>query len=233
MLQFDVPKSSDRLDRRRSVVGQIFDVLRAEIIALQLAPGSAISRSALAERFGVSLTPIREALLRLEQQGLVEVYPQSGTLVSLIDVRQAHQSQFLRIAVEMEVSERIASNPSAYDLSEVGAIHDEMVSIWRKTTEPRAIRSPDQSFHAAMCDAVGQRELWDLVVARSGNIDRMRSIHIYPGKVEQILREHGNLLDALRAGDVAGARATMRLHLSGTLRAIDELKATYPHYFLA
>jgi len=215
------------------VVNQIFDVLRNEIIGLQLAPGSDVSRSALAARFGVSQTPIREALLRLEQQGLVDVFPQSGTMISLIDTRQARQAQFLRVAVEAEVAETISQNPTAYDLSEAEAILAEMWRIWRGTNDPRAIRPPDQSFHAALCEAVGHGELWELVVARSGNVDRMRSINIFPGKAEKILAEHAELLEALNAGDAARARAAVRLHLSGTLRAVDDMRAAYPHYFLS
>jgi DNA-binding GntR family transcriptional regulator len=226
-----IAASSDRIDRRRPVVGQIFDILRNEIIALQLAPGTDISRLALVERFGVSQTPIREALLRLEQQGLVEVFPQSGTAVSLIDVRQANQSQFLRIAVESQVAETIASDPRAYDLHEAESILAEMQRIWRGTNDAHAIRPPDQSFHAALCEAVGHGELWELVVARSGNVDRMRSINIYPGKAERILGEHAELIAALKAGDPQRARNAVHTHLSGTLRAVDELRAAYPHYF--
>lgn len=232
MLPSEINKPSSRLDRRRPVVGQIFDLLRGEIIALQLEPGTPISRSALAERFGVSQTPVREALLRLEQQGLIEVYPQSGTMISLIDVRQAHQSQFLRIAVESEVAETIASAPGSYDLSEAEAILEDMRRIWRGTNDPRAIRPPDQTFHAALCEAVGHGELWELVVARSGNVDRLRSINVYPGKAEKILGEHAELLEAMRVGDPVRARAAIRLHLSGTLRAVDEMRTAYPHYFL-
>ena len=213
------------------MVNQIFDVLRNEIIGLQLAPGSDVSRSALAARFGVSQTPIREALLRLEQQGLVDVFPQSGTMISLIDTRQARQAQFLRVAVEAEVAETISQNPTAYDLSEAEAILAEMWRIWRGTNDPRAIRPPDQSFHAALCEAVGHGELWDLIVARSGNVDRLRSINVYPGKVEKILKEHGQLLSALRRGDADAAESTIRLHLSDTLGAADEIKSASPHYF--
>ncbi|KRA44944.1 GntR family transcriptional regulator [Devosia sp. Root635] len=226
------PASPARLDRRLPVVNQIFDALRNEIIALHLEPGSDVSRSALAARFGVSQTPIREALLRLEQQGLVDVFPQSGTMISLIDARQAAQAQFLRVAVEAEVAETIARKPTAYDLSEAEAILAEMWRIWRGTNDPRAIRPPDQSFHAALCEAVGHGELWEQVVARSGNVDRLRSINIYPGKAERILAEHGELLDALKAGDAPRARAAVRIHLSETLRAVDDLRTAYPHYFL-
>lgn len=223
----------DRLDRRQPVVGQIVSLLRADIISLHLEPGTALSRAALAERFGVSQTPIREALLQLEQQGLIDVYPQSGTLVSLIDVEQAYRSQFLRIALECEVAHTLASNPSRYDLRPAEETIEEMRANWLHTNDARAIRPSDQQFHALLFEAVGQGELWDIVQARSGNVDRMRSINIYPGKAERVIAEHTAWIAAIRAGDPQRARETVRTHLSDTLRAVDQMRAAYPHYFLA
>lgn len=220
-----------RLDRRRPVVNQIFDILRADIIALRLAPGAALSRNALAARFAVSQTPIRDALLRLEEQGLVEIRPQSSTRVSLIDARQARQSHFLRLAVELEVARTIARAPARYRLDQPQAILRDMRGVWQRTGDPAAIRPPDQAFHAALCTAVGHHEVWELIVARSGNVDRLRSIYVYPGKIEKILSEHEALLGALAAGDEAGAEQTVRTHLGGTLGAIEEMRAARPQYF--
>ena len=82
MLERSFPDRNDiRLDRRLPVAAQIFEILRAQIISLELAPGTPLARPALAESFGVSQTPVRDALLRLEQEGLVIVHPQSSTLV--------------------------------------------------------------------------------------------------------------------------------------------------------
>ena len=83
------PRSTERLDRDRQAAPQVFDRLRSMIISLALPPGSALSRAALAGQFGVSSTPIRDALMRLDEEGLVEVFPQYATVVSRIDVRLA------------------------------------------------------------------------------------------------------------------------------------------------
>ena len=73
------------------------------IIALELPPGSPLSRAALATQFGVSSTPIRDALMRLAEEGLVDVFPQHATVVSRIDVGLAQQAHFLRQALELEI----------------------------------------------------------------------------------------------------------------------------------
>ena len=86
----------------------MFERLRDTIISLKLPPGSPLSRAALAEQFGVSSTPIRDALMRLDEEGLVEVFAQYATVVSRIDVGLAQQAHFLRQALELEIVRSLA-----------------------------------------------------------------------------------------------------------------------------
>ena len=79
---------------------RVYSELRARILAFDLPPGTTLSRADLAEAHGVSQSPIREALQRLRDEGLVLIYPQSRTVVSRIDMRQLFETQFLRVAVE-------------------------------------------------------------------------------------------------------------------------------------
>ena len=91
-----------------SASSRIYSALRARIISLELEPDTTLVRSELAEAFGVSQSPVREAIQRLEQEGLVISYPQSRTVVSKIDVAHARETQFLRIGVELEVAQTLA-----------------------------------------------------------------------------------------------------------------------------
>src|SRR6195952_155183 len=100
--------TADRLDRDRQAAPPGFDRLRGMIISLELPPGSPLSRAALAGQFGVSSTPIRDALMRLAEEGLGEVFPQYATVVSRVDVRLAQQAHFLRQAVELEIVRGLA-----------------------------------------------------------------------------------------------------------------------------
>src|SRR5882762_5055925 len=101
-------RSAERLDRDRQAAPQVFERLRGMIISLVLPPGSPLSRAALAAQFGVSSTPVRDALMRLDEEGLVEVFPQYATVVSRVDVRLAQQAHFLRQAVELEIVRGLA-----------------------------------------------------------------------------------------------------------------------------
>src|SRR3954468_21526908 len=97
-----------RLDRARQAAPQVFERLRNAILALELPPGSPLSRTDLAAQFGVSSTPIRDALMRLEEEGLVDVFPQHATVVSRVDVGRAEQAHFLRQALELEIVRALA-----------------------------------------------------------------------------------------------------------------------------
>lgn len=221
-----------RIDRRQPVSGQIFEHLREQIVSLQLAPGTLLSRQGLAETFGVSQTPIRDALLRLEAESLVEVHPQASTMVAPIDLAQAHEAQFLRISLECEVSRTIALDPGAHDLLTPERLLEDMHRAWDHGQDKRAFVACDLGYHRAMFRTTGREGLWELVKQRSGNVDRLRNLHLpEPGKAAQILADHHAHLDALKAGDEVAAQAVIRRHLTGTLGKAHELREIHRRFF--
>src|SRR3954453_15647006 len=116
------PRSAERLDRDRQAAPQVFGRLRELIISLALPPGSALSRTALAEQYGLSSTPIRDALMRLDEEGLVEVFPQYATVVSRIDIKRAQQAHFLRQSLELEIVRALAQGHEAALIDELNPI---------------------------------------------------------------------------------------------------------------
>ena len=97
------------LDPTRHAAPQVVEALRAAIISLELAPGSALDRSELALRFGISQTPVRDALIRLAEEGLVLIRAQYTTQVSRLDVPAAREAHFLRRAIEIELARLLLS----------------------------------------------------------------------------------------------------------------------------
>ncbi len=91
------------VDRRRPIVPQVHDALRDAIVRVAILPGQAISETEMAASFGVSRTPIREALIRLADEGLIDIYPQAGTFVSRIDLAAVREAQFVRQTLETAV----------------------------------------------------------------------------------------------------------------------------------
>ena len=214
-----------RLDRRLPVAPQVFEVLREQIVSLALLPGTPLSRPALAESFGVSQTPIRDALLRLEQEALVTVHPQSSTMVAPIDVDQAHEAQFLRISLECEVSRAIALDRDAYDLETPARLLEQMHAAWEGGQDKPTFIDRDLNYPRAPPDAKGSG-------LSSSSVDRLRNLHLpTPGKAAQILADHHEHLEALRAGDEVKAQAVIRRHLTGTLRAASEIREAHLQFF--
>jgi DNA-binding GntR family transcriptional regulator len=225
----DLPRSL-KLDRKRHAAPQVFERLRDMIIALEMAPGTVLPRSELAERFGVSQTPVRDALMRLEAEGLVEVFPQHATVVSRIDLAVARQAHFLRRAIELELVRTLAEKPDASLIARLRATIAQQRSL-RDVKNYREFVIADRAFHQQMYEAAGVPELWDLVRRRSGHIDRLRHLHLpEEGKTTAIVRDHTEIVDAIERGDPAAAQDALRKHLSGTLSFVEQIRKRYPEY---
>ena len=225
-----IPHGIERLDRERQAAPQVFERLRALIIALDLPPGSPLSRAALATQFGVSSTPIRDALMRLAEEGLVDVFPQHATVVSRIDVKRAQQAHFLRQALELEIVRILAL---AGEKSLIAAL-DQLITRqqqFAKAGDFKSFMTADNDFHAELYAAADKRDLWTLVRSRSGHIDRLRRLHLpSPGKAQDIVRHHKLIVKAIGAGQPDQAQQHLRTHLSGTLSELATIRTRHPEY---
>lgn len=217
--------------RKISASQQIHTALRERILSLELAPGTNLSRNEIAGYYGVSQTPVRDAMIRLEEEGLLLIFPQSKTEVSRIDIAQARETQFLRMALEIEVSRRLvkAGDPAIVNDAELALSHQRLAA--EKGDLSRFVEF-DRSFHRSLFDAAGVSPLWTLITDRSGHIDRLRKLNLPdPGKSAEILDYHARILDAIRAGDAARAEEQLRGHLTGTLARVDAIMEKNPGFF--
>ncbi len=222
-----------RLDRTRLAAPQVLEKLREAILSLELAPGTVLVRQELADRFGVSQTPVREALLRLSEEALVDVFPQHATLVSRIDIAAAREAHFLRRSIELELVHQLAQQESAGLVAQLKAIIAQQAALSAGQRYGDFVDA-DRAFHRLMYEAGNVLGLWDLVGRVSGHVDRLRRLHLpTAGKTEAILRDHRAIVRAIEAQDPAAAQAALRKHLSGTLSAVNEICRQYPDYVLA
>jgi DNA-binding GntR family transcriptional regulator len=219
-------------DRSRHAAPQVFDYLREQIISLAMPPGTLISRQSLQDLFGFSSTPVRDALMRLQEESLVEIFPQHATVVSPIDLRLARQAQFLRRSLEQECVRTIAANP---DRSVAVVQLEAMIERKRRILtldDLEAFNQADQDFHRILFDASGVPDLWVFVRRQSGHIDRIRRLHLpVPGKAAQIIADHAAIVAGIESGIPEQAEAALRNHLSRSLAFTDDLRARWPDYF--
>ncbi|MFT3718436.1 GntR family transcriptional regulator [Pseudorhodoferax sp.] len=219
-----------RLDRTRLATPQVLETLREAIVSLELAPGAALARAELAAHFGVSQTPVREALLRLHEEGLVDVFPQHATLVSRIDLTAARQAHFLRRSIELELVRELALQTPA---GLVDALRGQ-IALQQALAEAQhygEFVGADRRFHQLLYEAGGMPALHGLVARVSGHVDRLRRLHLpTAGKTASILRDHRAIADAIAAGDPQAAQEALRRHLSGTLSSVEAIRRQYPDY---
>lgn len=209
----------------------IFESLREEIIGLVLPPGTVLSRHELQARFGLSATPIRDALLRLQLEGLVNVFPQHATMVSPIDLERARAAQFLRRSIELELVRTLALEPEKAPVAKLRSLIRQLETL-AELQEYEAFNLGDQAFHRTMYEALGVADLYDLVRRQGAHIDRLRRLHLpVAGKMEEILKEHTAIVDAIAAGDPEAAQRALRAHLSRSLEFVETLKERFPQYF--
>lgn len=214
-----------------SAVTRVTEGLRRRVVALELPPDTVLIRADLAREFGVSLTPLREALQRLETEGLVHIFPQSRTVVSRIDTRQIAEAHMLRVAVETEAQRRLA--PICDDATLVRL--EMLVAMQRAAADSgdmTALQELDEAFHRTLITAAGYPGLHQLIRSRSGHLNRLRRLDLPDeGKVRRILSGHQALTAALAAHDGEAAVAAIRDHLSQTISRMDVLRARFPDHF--
>jgi DNA-binding GntR family transcriptional regulator len=215
----------------REAFPDVYSDLRARILRLDPPPGSHLARAELQQHYGLSSTPVRDALLRLQDEGLIEVRPQSRTLVSRIDLDQARQVQFLRSSVEQNIAQDLARVPNPRlltTLKRIVHLQEEEAAQW----DLPAFHALDESFHRTLFEEAGLLGNYRIIRRESAHIDRLRALHLpLKDKVVRILKEHSEIVDAISLGLPEQARRAMERHLSQTIAIGTELRERHPDYF--
>ncbi|WMS40952.1 GntR family transcriptional regulator [Acuticoccus sp. MNP-M23] len=221
-----------RSDGARASAG-VYDDVRRRIIMMELPPGTTLDRSELAERYKVSQSPVREAMRRLEQDGLVQAFPQSRTVVTRIDVSRIEEEHFHRVALECEVVLRLAARGGAASLVTPSGLVRTQEALVGDVGQIDLFRQLDDAFHESLFGALDQLGLYRHIRSRAGQLARVRTLDLpSDGKMRAVLNAHLEILAALEAGDGEGARHAMRRHLSGTVERLPALRLEHPAFFI-
>ena len=214
-----------------TAAGAIAAALRDDIVGLVLLPRTPLRDSVLCGRFGTSRTPVREALIRLGEEGLVDIVPQSGTFVSRIPVDAIPEAVLVRQALEGVTVEGAAARGG-----EAAAGLDAAIDAQRRLAargDTRGFHDADEAFHEAIALLAGHPNVWRLLRQVKVQIDRARRLTLpAPGRMDQVIAEHSTIRDAVAAGDAAGARAAMTAHLGVVVPDVARLRGLHPDYFI-
>ena len=214
-----------------SMASRIYDQLMVRILDMEFRPFQELSEARLASEFGVSRTPVREALARLARRGLVDIFPQRGTLISPLSVQRVARSRFIREALERPLARLAAENITAEHIS---ALEREIAlqRTFGELNDDQSFLAADDNFHALIAKAAGFESIWDDVREAKFHMDRVRRLSLLSqAHMFQLVTEHEQILDRLKARDPDGAEAAIRDHLTSVMRELEIIQSMHPEYF--
>lgn len=189
----------------------VYEQLRERIINGEFAPGDRLTESALAETFGLSRTPVREALRRLEQDGLVERAAR-GMRVRERSPNEILEIYEVRILLEAAAARAAAERSTPLDLARLNQLHDAMSKT--PTDDPQALASINRRFHELIWSSSHNATLVDVLTRLNSHLQRYRGTTLtHDNRWQAVLREHEELIQAIRAGDADKAARIAEEHM--------------------
>jgi DNA-binding GntR family transcriptional regulator len=241
-------KTSAAQPAGNSVQDQVYTALRKSIINLNLTPGTVVSEKEISLRFRVSRTPVREAFIHLFKEGLVQVIPQRGTMVSLIDPSRVQQEFFLRECLETAVLDSFTRNCGESHIEELERFIDLQERALNGKSYGEFIEH-DDNFHRFIFETAGQGLSWEVVSGMCGHYHRVRVLTIWmaetvrpgapadsPGSELPIgtekIRQHRIICAALKSKNPELARDALYSHLHDLEPDESLLERKFPLYFV-
>lgn len=222
-----------QISERRTSVDDIFDYLHDEILSLRLRPGDKISEADIANQFGVSRQPVRDAFSRLANLDLLLIRPQRATEVKKFSRREIVKSRFVRAAVEREVLRRAAEK-----CEEQGAARlDAALAEQEKAIENADVEGfgpLDYAFHKVLCEIAEADYAFDVIMAEKAKVDRLCMLGLSKeDRMPDLVDDHRDIADAVKRNDPDRAVEIGMLHLSRLDETIEHISATSANYFEA
>jgi DNA-binding GntR family transcriptional regulator len=194
-----------------SLADQAYLALRELIVSLELAPGALVKEPELVERLGIGRTPVREALRRLSQERLIEVFPRRGMVVTTVDVRDLARLCEVRLALEPEAARLAAERATQADLDEITSLLTELAA--RRRRDDRSLIALDRRIHAAIYRASHNDFLVETLDEYYTHALRIWMLGLEKTGLSAAVHEHAELLGAILRGNGVRAAELMRTHV--------------------
>lgn len=214
-----------QLNPTQPVNQQIYRILRRDIVHCLIPPGTPLSEKEVSVRFDVSRQPVREAFIKLAENGLIQIRPQRGSYVNKISLAQVRNGCFVRQAIECAVARRAAgmmTDSYCYQLEQ--NLNQQRTAIERKQLND--FFQLDDEFHQKLAQIADCQLAWDTIENLKATMDRVRYMsldHVSPP--EMLLRQHQDIFDALEKRDADAVDLAMTHHLqeiSGSVKLISQ-----------
>jgi DNA-binding GntR family transcriptional regulator len=216
----------------------IYRRLQNEIITLRLKPGTRLGEVQLAKRFGVSRTPMRDVLKKLESDGLVRINSCSGSYVTKINLAGINDVMFLRSVVEQEVMLEAFDKITEEDVVELHKIIDRSKDVLSSEGKEEKIAAGffqvDNDFHRAIFEKTGKADVLDLLNGSFPAFQRYRFLTFYrdESEIASLLTVHNKIVDCLEKKDKESLHSIVEEHNFSGLNGLDKVKERHPDYFI-
>ena len=219
-----------RVRVRERTSDRVYNELASAILELRIVPGASLSEPDLAERLQVSRTPLREAIARLVEVGLVSVIPQVGTRVEPIRLGDVEQARFVRESLEVAAVAEVCARPER----EVARLRELVVEQARGFREQgtEGFFAADEALHREIFRLSGYPGAWEMMQPMKMQLDRIRRLSLPdPTTVRALIAEHTEIVDAIEQGDAERARALVGRHARRVSDTAPAMRAKFPEYF--
>ena len=207
-----------------------YNEIRKDIMNMTLEPGANVSVQKLSERYGVSRTPVREAIVRLQQSGLVEIYPQRKTVVSKIHLERVCDEWFIRSSLESAVMDGFILQCSEL----VADTMQELVNKQKKYLNKEhfgEFYAKENRFHQLIFETAGEALSWKTIEDVGSHYNRVRLLYGKINGVGSIINEHERMVAAARKRNAEAMRKAVMEYSNNLLEQAKTMSKQYPHFF--
>ncbi|WP_231036145.1 GntR family transcriptional regulator [Pectinatus sottacetonis] len=217
---------------RESVREYAYRILSENILDLVLVPGAAISEKEISDVLSISRTPVREAFIRLSQEGLLEILPQRGTYVSKIDTEQIAEFKFLRITLEQAVMKLACSDfPQKLQEQLCNCLEKQSICVKKRNHEQFFIF--DNMMHDIIFTGCEKSYIWKIIQEANLNYARARVLDLSSrqDEIEVLFAQHKEIVKAIITKDTSLGENIIVRHINKVISDVDDLQKQYPEFF--
>ena len=231
-MQYSIDQNLTRINAAPTSLKQkVYFNLQKSIIELEYKPGELLKKQELCKEFGISRTPLSEAIALLMQDGLVEVVPQAGTYVARLSMDDLHEGAFIREALEIAAIKLLAGIITEPQLVKLRR-NLRLQRVFIDDEDFQGFYALDAQFHAMLLDFTGFEKLNRVANSAWINVDRVRRLLLpISGRVEETYQEHVEIFGTLERGHQTEASNALEKHLRKLMTYITPLEKSHPEYF--
>ncbi|MFD2706807.1 GntR family transcriptional regulator [Salibacterium lacus] len=214
-----------------SVRSYVYDKLKSDIMKLIYKPGQRITENVVSDHLNVSRTPVREAFLKLSEERLIEVYPQRGTYVSLINKKLVEESVFIRENLELAIVKLALQQFDEYYMF---MMEKNLAKQREYVDSPEYVQlfDLDQEFHEILFAGVDKFYSWSIIENSMVNYNRIRMLSLISSVNWQLLiNQHEEIFNSIKEKDEEKGITVMKDHLSRLTIDIEKIEEKFPDYF--